>query len=81
MADKRWMLIHSSEEGNPISWLSDTDLADLLAEPTNWGVTRFADHDRLPRDPNYWNEKVGVLIKYEVVIPVPAGMYKLPEEN
>lgn len=81
MADKRWMLIHGSENGTPISWLDDMDLSDLLENPTNWGVVSFADPAGLPSDTNYWPEKVGVLIRYEVVIPVPAGAYKLPEEN
>lgn len=74
----RWMLLRANEDGNPICILDDAKLADLLANPTNWGVTHFADLYGLPDDHNYWDEKVGVLIRYEVVIPVPAGIYTLP---
>jgi hypothetical protein len=80
MAAERWMLIRGSEEGNPITWLDDTDLEDLLDNPEDWRVASFADHVGLPDDPNYWSSKVGVLVRYEVVIPVPAGTYKLPED-
>lgn len=78
MGEKRWMLIKGSEDGTPISWLDEADLADLLANPTNWGVVNFGDPAELSADTNYWPEKVGVLVRYEIVCPVPAGIYRLP---
>lgn len=78
----RWMLVKASEDGKPVSWLTSISLAKLLDDPWSWaGVTSFMDLDDLPDDPNYWPEGVGVLIKYQVVVPVAAGSYKLPEEN
>jgi hypothetical protein len=74
-----WMLLKASEDGCPMVQLDADDLKDLLANPANWGVTMFAELSHLPTDPNYWQSKVGVLIRYEVVVPEPAGIYKLPE--
>jgi hypothetical protein len=76
---KGWMLIKASEDGKPTTVLKPHELDDLLRNPINWGVTGFAELDGLPDDPNYWPAKVGVLVRFETVIPQPAGIYRLPD--
>lgn len=78
MPEKRWALIKASEDGNPITWLDSDDLDDVLTNPSDWGVVNFAHPDLLADDPNYWPAKTAVLLRYEVVVPEPAGVYKLP---
>jgi hypothetical protein len=75
-----WMLVTASEDGNPIQLLDRAKLARVLASPGDWGIDRFEGFDRLQQDHNYWPSDVGVLLRYEVVIPVPAGAYRLPDE-
>jgi hypothetical protein len=75
----RWLLLTASEDGNPICWLSPHRLDLLLDDPTHYGVERFVDPNDITPDPNYWNRGEGILLRVEVVIPIPAGVYKLPE--
>ena len=72
-----YALLSPSEDGNPFRRLSPSELADLLANPSDWGVAEFGDLDALGSDSNYWPDKVGVLIRYEQVTPEHAG-YRLP---
>lgn len=78
--NERWLLLSPSEDGNPVSWLKPEQLAELLADPGgSYGIDRFVTPDDVRRDPNYWPSDVGILLKVEVVVPVPAGAYQLPE--
>lgn len=78
MGSHAWILLRASEDGNPITWLSDDELQGLLDEPSSYRVSEFKDPDELPMDPNYWPPNVAVLLRAETVIPVPAGIFKLP---
>jgi hypothetical protein len=79
---KRWMLIKSSEDGDPITWLTDGLLDDLLAMPRDWGVERFMsfeEADRLGHDTNYWPDGAALLVRFEAVVPeVAASAWRLP---
>lgn len=77
--NEQWMLLTASEDGNPVRLLDSAKLAQVLANPGNWGIDRFVDFTGLPVDQNYWPSDIGVLLRYEVVIPVPAGAYRLPD--
>jgi hypothetical protein len=84
MTDTRWALLSSSEDGNPLRFLTEAELASLLADPSAWGVAEFINaHDmgELDRDPNYWPDKVGVLLRVEVIVPERARGYSLPAAN
>lgn len=72
-----YALIRGNEDGNPVRWLNPAELADLLARPEDWGVAEFGDLEGLGPDPNYWPDRVAVLIRYEEVTPERAG-YRLP---
>lgn len=72
------MLLLPSEDGNPMHFLGEQRLADLLQDPQGWGVDGFTELSLLPSDPNYWPTGVAVLIRFEVVVPEAAGAYRLP---
>lgn len=84
-----YILIRADEDGNPIRWLDQDALAGLLADPSEAGIERFLDG--LPingdfgastkNDPGYWGDHVGLLLKVEVVVPVPARGYRLPGDH
>lgn len=84
-----YILVRADEDGNPIRWLGEDDLAHLLANPREWGVDRFLeglptdDHAYLSTkcDPAYWADRVGLLLKVETVVPVPARGYRLPDAS
>lgn len=76
----RYLLLRPSEDGNPVWLLNPGELSDLLAHPSDWGVAEFAELSQLPPDPNYWPDKVGVLLRFEGVLPVPAGTFRLPDD-
>jgi hypothetical protein len=80
----RYMLIRPDEDGNPIRWLDDTQLQELLDDPTgSYGVKAFLGGDEPDAygDPNYWSRGIGLLVRVEVVTPVPAGSYRLPDAD
>ena len=74
-----YLLLRPSEDGGPLKFLSPRELQELLADPKSYcGIDEFVDANQLSPDPNCWTDGLGVLLKYEVVIPVPAGNYRLP---
>lgn len=81
MSDTRWALLRPDEDGNPVKWLGgETELRDLLADPEAWGISEFVHIDDMsPKDPAYWGTGQAMLMRVEVVIPVPGG-YRLPED-
>jgi hypothetical protein len=81
MTDYRWALLRGSEDGNPLKFISDAELASVLANPAEWGVAEFINaHDmaQLGTDPNYWPDRVAVLLRLEVIVPERARGYSLP---
>ena len=77
-----YLLLKPSEDGRPLKFLSPRELQELLDDPRSYcGIDDFVDVGQLHPDPNYWTDGLGVLLKYEVVIPVPAGNYRLPDES
>lgn len=82
--DLRWMLVRADEDGSPIRWLTDTELRELLADPSGRGVVSFHHIDELAisrgyLDPSYWKDGEAVLLRIEVVVPEQAG-WRLPED-
>lgn len=81
MSDLRWVLLKPDEDGNPAKWLTQAELAELLADPSQWGVAEFAHIDDMRgTDPAYWPDKIAVLMRVEVVIPERGG-WRLPEDG
>lgn len=78
MTTDRYALIRPNEDGNPLRFLTFAELGSLLADPSQWGVAEFGDLDALGADPNYWPDKVAVLIRFEEVKPERARGYFLP---
>lgn len=85
-----YLLIKPSEDGNPIIELTSATLQELLDHPENYGVKRWVDRAQLGAskwgkvsaadwDTNYWPEGAAILLKAEVVVPVPAPGYRLPD--
>lgn len=69
-----YILIHPSED-NSLLLLTDETLRELLADPVGYaGVRRFENEQFLRdnRDPNYWQEGVGVIVRAEVLFPQPV---------
>lgn len=70
---ERWILIRPSEDGNPITYLSESGLAALLADSVGeYGVREFLPAVPDERDPNYWREGTALLLRAEVVVPSPV---------
>ena len=77
-----YLLLYASESGRPVKFLSPRELQELLADPQSYcGVTEFTGPEQLGTDPNYWTSGLGVLLRYEEVIPIPAGSYRLPDDE
>lgn len=84
MSDMRWALLKPDEDGNPLKWLTDAEVRELLADPSQWGIDEFKYIDDLNEqfgttDPAYWHGNVGVLLRIEVVVPERGG-WRLPED-
>lgn len=69
-----YALIKADEDGNPVNLLAAGQLQNLLDNSVeSYGVKEFKSLAFLQAnpDPNYgWGDGVGVLIRYEVVVPV-----------
>jgi len=66
----RWILIQASEDGSPVTYLSDSDVAELLADPSaEHGIRAF--HAEVPeeQDAAYWPEGTALLLRAEIVVP------------
>lgn len=76
----QWILITSSEDGSPVTYLSDSDVAELLADPVaEHGVREFLPAVPEERDPAYWPEGTAMLLRAEVVVPSPVtSAWELP---
>jgi len=76
----QYALLKGSEDGSPFTMLTPAELADMLADPANWGVAEFVnatDMAELGPDLNLWPDKVAVLLRVEVVVPERARGYML----
>jgi hypothetical protein len=82
MAKTYYTLLKADEDGNPLTFFNDADaLRYLLDNPEqDYGVEEFKDAAWLGanKDPNYWGDNVGVILRCEVVVPVPSGKFVLP---
>lgn len=58
--------------------LDKGDLQALLDDPAKWGVTRWiADADG-NWGTDDWKAGEGMLLKAEIILPVPSGKFRLP---
>jgi hypothetical protein len=81
VSEIRYALLRGSEDGRPFRMLNEAELASLLADPADWGVAEFVgpdDFHELDSDPNYWPDKVAVLMQVEILQPERARGYSLP---
>jgi hypothetical protein len=70
-----YLLIHSSEDGEPITPLNEAKLAEVLRKPEDWSIRRFEDSSFFyanANSTNYWKEGTAVLLKVEVLVPAPV---------
>jgi hypothetical protein len=70
-----YLLIHSSEDGEPITPLNEAELAQVLRKPEEWSIRKFGDSSFFhanASNTNYWEEGTAVLLKVEVLIPTPV---------
>jgi len=69
-----YILLKGDEDGNPIRFLNAGTLRDLLENPREtYGITEFGDAVPANWDHNYWPGGFGLLLKAEIVQPVPSG--------
>ena len=77
-----YILLKGDEGGNPVRFLSEEDLRDLLAHPRDtYGITEFGSMLPDNHDHNYWPDGFGLLLKAEIVQPVRFSGYRLPDED
>lgn len=66
-----YALIKPDEDGNPISYLEDSELGDINQLMEDYGVKSWVENFT---DPNYWNEGDAMLVKITCVNPKPKSM-------
>lgn len=77
-----YVLLKGSEDGNPVRFLSNQGLRDLLADPRDThGITEFGSALPDNHDHNYWPDGYGLLLRAVIVQPEPSGAYRLPDED
>lgn len=80
----KYAYIHPDEDGNCFRILDQNDLQEFLEDPEGYsGITKFLSQAGLEKDsdPMGWPEGYGVLIKYEVVVPVEkTKSWRIPGE-
>lgn len=63
----RYALIKGDEDGNPICWLDDGEVADIAALMKNYSVKQFMDDVPDQADPNYWSDGEALLLEVRVL--------------
>lgn len=82
MSGRMYVLLKGDEGGNPVRFLTPQNLRDLLDDPVGtYGITEFGDAVPANPDHNYWPDGFGLLLRVEIVQPVPSGAYRLPDED
>jgi hypothetical protein len=76
---QRWAMLRPNEDGRHFRLLRDQSMRHMLAWPGEYGIKQFVALDELDPDPALWDPGTAVLLRVEVVVPEPAGGYKLPE--
>lgn len=77
----KWAVIRPNEDGRHFRLKTETSMRHMLQHPEEYGITRFAALDELDVDPAVWPAGTAVLLRVEVIMPEPAGGYRLPEED
>lgn len=66
-----YMLIQFSDDGNPIRFLTESGLQELLKDPLGtYGVERFLAG--YVGTPAYWEVGSALLLRVEVLVPEPV---------
>lgn len=81
--DSTYLLIKGGDDGTEVTALTPQAVQELMADPRgNYGVKTFLPEppERGSRwDANYWPEGAAILVKAEIVVPVPVTTaYELP---
>lgn len=77
-----YMLMRGSEDGKPVTFLTAEQLKVLLANPGDYaGIQSFVTPEDVDPDPDYWPKGYGILLRYEIVVPIPARGFRLPDES
>jgi hypothetical protein len=64
---KRYVLVKSDEDGNPMSWIQAGDLDDIVQLMEDYGIKRFMDDVPNDTDPNYWARGDALLLEVRVL--------------
>lgn len=70
------MLIQPDEDGNPVRFLDQQKLDNLLANPADYGIKRFLPEIPTDMDTNYWLDGTALLVSVELITPIvnyPTG--------
>lgn len=79
---KHYLLIQPDEDGNPIRWLSETDVADLEQLMRDHSIERFLNNwpkysdGSFKTDPNYWEEGDAMLMEAKLLKVKPVEVVK-----
>lgn len=68
----KYILIQPDEDGNPITWLDDNEVEDLIQLKEDYGVKEFLTKLPENKDPNYWEEGQVLLLEVEIKKVVPV---------
>lgn len=74
----QYLLIRSDDDDPGLTWLDRDALDELLANPDGYGVLTFVT-EMLTDDVSYWTHGTAMLLKVELIAPVPAvTAWRLP---
>lgn len=69
---KRYILIHPSEDGTPISWLDGDEIKDITQLKEDYGIENFLEDLTEGEDPNTWPEGTAMLLEVQIKRIVPV---------
>ena len=69
---KKYILIQPNEDGNPIYWLEDKEIEDIMELKEDYGIKRFLEKVPENSNPNDWEEGDALLLEVEIKVPKPV---------
>lgn len=77
----KYLLIQPNEDGNPMIFLNEERLQDLLNEPEEYSVKCFLEQIPDNNNPQYWGEGNVLLLKIEILVPKTKSVaFRLDDE-
>lgn len=77
-----YLLIRTGDKGEAsLYWMDEAELRRFLADPLeSLGCDDFYD-SHPATDPEYWSERAALLLRVEILTPVPVTGFMLPLEQ